>query len=323
MRPSRPIQRRASVRGAPPTLSLTEMDSSSLGPAAHTATAHARALPRVSGFLLLQIIFWGLFFIIRAFASARLFPEYFWSYMGPRLGIVLSYAAATTVIHIIVVRFRTWSPAQRLLLTLALCALIMYPMHVFEGGLTRTVAPDWPSERFLDYLTQFGWVLLAWAGYYYAQDHAREVERQAAALSQAQAFAHAAQMKMLRYQLNPHFLFNSLNAISTLVLENRNKEAESMLLRLSRFLRHTIDTDPTQLAKLGDEAHVQKLYLEMEAVRFGDRLTVDCVVPKRLHECLVPSLLLQPIVENAIKHGVSKSALAAASLSTPANRMAA
>ncbi len=309
MRQRRSIQRRTRVRDPLDALSLLKMDGSSLKPAETAATARAATAPlRLRGFLLLQVIFWGLFFTIRAFASARLFPELFWPYMGPRLGIVLAYAAVTTFIHIIVMRFPTWTPERRLWLTLALCALIMYPMHMFEGALTRTVEPNWPSERFLDYLTQFGWVLLAWAGYYYAQDHAREVERQAVALSQAQAFAHAAQMKMLRYQLNPHFLFNSLNAISTLVLESRNKEAEGMLLRLSRFLRHTIDTDPTQLAKLGDEAHVQQLYLEMEAVRFGDRLKVDCVVPKHLHDCLVPSLLLQPIVENAIKHGVSKSA---------------
>jgi signal transduction histidine kinase len=287
------------------------MDSSSLSPAVSPnaeADAVARPISRWSGFFQFQLTFWGLFFVMRALASARIYPEYFWTYMGPRIAIVAAFAGVTTLVHWLVIQFPSWTPKRRLWLTLLLCGLSLYPMHVFERTLTFAVAPDWPSERFLDYLSGFGWVLLAWAAFYFALDHAREVRRQAAALSQAQALAHAAQLKMLRYQLNPHFLFNSLNAISTLVLEGRNKDAEGMLLRLSRFLRHTIDTDPTLLARLGDEAHVQRLYLEMEAVRFGDRLRVQYDVPAQLHDCLVPSLLLQPIVENAIKHGVSQAA---------------
>jgi two-component system, LytTR family, sensor kinase len=112
-------------------------------------------------------------------------------------------------------------------------------------------------------------------------------------------------MKMLRYQLNPHFLFNSLNAISALVLDHRNGDAEKMLLRLSRFLRQTLDADPTDLTRLGEELQLQRLYLDMEVARFGDKLRIRYDVPESLHDCLTPSLLLQPIVENAIKHGVA------------------
>jgi LytS/YehU family sensor histidine kinase len=91
------------------------------------------------------------------------------------------------------------------------------------------------------------------------------------------------------------------------VLEKRNADAEAMILRLSRFLRHTIDTDPEQFARLDEEAHTQLLYLEIEAARFGDRLKVDCDIPPALADCLVPSLLLQPIVENCIKHAIGPS----------------
>jgi two-component system, LytTR family, sensor kinase len=260
------------------------------------------------GFVLFQIVFWGAFFAMRAIAATVVMPIYFWSYMTPRLIIVATYAAVTTGIHMLVIRYPNWTTMRRLWLTLALCALALAPMYLLENALTRSVAPNWPNEKFLDYISKFGWALLAWAGYHFAQDYARAAERQALALAEAQALAHAAQLKMLRYQLNPHFLFNSLNAISALVLEGRNKDAEAMLMRLSRFLRHTIDTDPTQLARLGDEAQLQRLYLEMETVRFGERLCVNCNIPASLHDCLVPTLLLQPIVENAIKHGVSKTA---------------
>jgi LytS/YehU family sensor histidine kinase len=91
------------------------------------------------------------------------------------------------------------------------------------------------------------------------------------------------------------------------VLENRNADAERMILRLSRFMRHTIDTDPAQLARLDEEARMQLLYLEIEAARFGERLRVECDIPPALADCLVPSLLLQPIVENCIKHAIGPS----------------
>ncbi|MEJ0059935.1 MAG: histidine kinase [Terricaulis sp.] len=263
---------------------------------------------RARDFAVLQALFWASFLAVRAVAAARFYPETFWPFMAPRIGIVVAYAALTTLIHVIVDRFVLWKPGQRLALTLVLCAIGLAPINALENLLTRAYAADWPSMQFIDYLSQYGWVLLAWAGYHFAQDRAHEVRRQAAALREAQALAHAAQMKMLRYQLNPHFLFNSLNAISTLVLENRNKEAEQTLLKLSRFLRHTIDTDPAQLSRLGDEQQVQRLYLEMEKVRFGDKLQVMCSIPEALHDCLAPSLLIQPIVENAIKHGVAKAA---------------
>jgi two-component system LytT family sensor kinase len=287
-------------------MSRSSHDHISDGRAVESAAASPPSRSR--DFAVLQAVFWGGFLAVRAVASARYYPEIFWSFMGPRVTAVIAYAALTTLIHLIVSRFKRRRPGQRLVLTLALCAVAIVPMHTLEEALTRAYAADWPSTQFVDYLSQYGWVLLAWAGYHFAQDHAYEMHRQAAALRQAEATAHAAEMKMLRYQLNPHFLFNSLNAISTLVLEGRNKEAEGTLLSLSRFLRHTIDTDPTQLARLGDEAQVQRLYLEMEAVRFSDKLQVWCNVPEALHDCLVPSLLLQPIVENAIKHGVAKAA---------------
>ncbi len=263
---------------------------------------------RTREFILFQGVFWGLFLLMRAAASARYYPELFWAFMAPRVAVVLVYVAGTTIVHLILRRV-AWRPVHKMGLALALCAALIFPMHVIEGALTRLYAPpNWPSEQFLDYVSQFGWVFVMWAGYYLALDHAYEARRQADEAGRAQAEAHAAQLKMLRYQLNPHFLFNSLNAISTLVLEKRNGDAENMILKLSRFLRHMIDTDPDQFSRLADEAAIQSLYLQIEAERFGDRLRVICEVPAELHDCLVPSLIIQPAVENAIKHGVAHCA---------------
>jgi LytS/YehU family sensor histidine kinase len=181
------------------------------------------------------------------------------------------------------------------------------PMNSIEHSFSVMAGVDPARLSFVSYAINFGWVFFMWAGYYFAQDHAHRARRQGLELMRAQAAAHNAQIKMLRYQLNPHFLFNTLNAISTLVLERRNDDAERMILRLSRFMRHTIDTDPEQFARLDDEARTQLLYLEIESARFGDRLKVDCDIPPALADCLVPSLLLQPIVENCIKHAISPS----------------
>jgi LytS/YehU family sensor histidine kinase len=128
-------------------------------------------------------------------------------------------------------------------------------------------------------------------------------ERERTAVARAQA--NEAQLNMLRYQLNPHFLFKTLNAISALVLDRRNAEAERMLLRLSNFLRHTVDSDALHMSTLAREADMQREYLMIESARFGDRLRCHCDLPGSLGDCLVPSLLLQPIVENAIKYAVA------------------
>jgi len=268
----------------------------------------ARVRAQWRAFALFQLVFWSAFFAMRAGAAALHYPDLFWSYMGPRAAIVVLYAIGTTFVHLLLLRVPDWRPLERLALALALCGMLMAPMHLIEKAITFTYAHDWPAVVFLDYISQFGWIFLMWTGYYFARDHALAMERQAGELLQVQTAAHLTQLKMLRYQLNPHFLFNSLNAISTLVLEKRNEEAEATILKLSHFLRHTIDADPDHFSLLGDEADLLKLYLDIEMERFGDRLRIRCEIPSHLEDCLVPSLLVQPAIENAIKHGVQRVA---------------
>jgi hypothetical protein len=126
-------------------------------------------------------------------------------------------------------------------------------------------------------------------------------------LSQALANAQSAQLAALRYQLNPHFLFNALNSISALIVTKRNQEAELMTEKLSSFLRSSLNADPGELIPLEEELSLTEEYLDIESVRFGDRLDVEVDCGPDACEALIPSFLVQPLVENAIKHGVARS----------------
>lgn len=121
----------------------------------------------------------------------------------------------------------------------------------------------------------------------------------------ALAAAREAQLQALRYQINPHFLYNTLNSVASLVLDKRNDEAEAMVVRLADFFRTTLQIDPSHDISLDEEIAVQKLYLEIERVRFGERLDIRFDVDAAAAKVRVPALLLQPLVENAIKHGLS------------------
>ncbi len=129
-------------------------------------------------------------------------------------------------------------------------------------------------------------------------------ERRAATFERA---AQLSELRALRYQLNPHFLFNTLNSLSALVMTGRRDEAEAMILNLATFYRSSLTSDPSGDVPLADEIAVQRLYLDIESVRFPDRLSVNIDVPEDLANAAVPGLILQPLVENAIKHGVARS----------------
>jgi signal transduction histidine kinase len=136
----------------------------------------------------------------------------------------------------------------------------------------------------------------------------RQLAEARAAAAEAEAAATAARLAALRYQLNPHFLFNTLNAVSSAVIRARNAEAESMLEKLAEFLRVTLAADPAGLIPLEDELATIQAYLEIESVRFRDRLGLDFACPDELRGAVVPSFILQPLIENAVKHGVSRAA---------------
>lgn len=134
-----------------------------------------------------------------------------------------------------------------------------------------------------------------------------QAEERERSLAAARAAAQEAQLAALRFQVNPHFLFNALNAVTSLVGAGRNPEAVAVVSRLSSFFRASLGVPPGASVPLQDELDVVGSYLEIEAARFGDRLAVEIDAPEQLYGALVPHFLLQPLVENAIKHGVAGS----------------
>ncbi|MEO7248309.1 MAG: histidine kinase [Novosphingobium sp.] len=150
-----------------------------------------------------------------------------------------------------------------------------------------------------------GTLLGAWSALYYMINFYVQIEEQNDQLIILENQATAAQLAMLRYQLNPHFLFNTLNSISTLVLLKQTEPANAMLTRLSSFLRYTLANEASARVTVAQEVDTLKLYLDIERMRFEERLRTTFHIDEATLPGLLPSLLLQPLVENAIKYAVS------------------
>ncbi len=167
-----------------------------------------------------------------------------------------------------------------------------------------------PGDQFryaADVAVTWFFFFAAWTAFYMAMLAQGDALRAQRRLADAESAAQAAQVRALRYQVNPHFLFNTLNSLSSLVMTGRPERAEAMLLALSTFFRTSLSFDPMADVTLAEEIDLQRLYLDIEKARFPDRLSVEIDVPAELEQARLPALLLQPIVENAIKYGVSKS----------------
>jgi arginine exporter protein ArgO len=163
-----------------------------------------------------------------------------------------------------------------------------------------------PAERLQWVMVWLGY-FLAWTGTQLAMNYHWEAQDQERRMTAMRELAQEARMAALRYQVNPHFLFNALNSVSALVLERRNKEAEAMLLNLSAFLRSTLDADADGTIPLSEEIALQRSYLRIEEARFEDRMRVIVEIPEELGRASVPALILQPLVENSVRHGVDRS----------------
>jgi len=151
-------------------------------------------------------------------------------------------------------------------------------------------------------------LLLAWASLYLALlagAQAKVAERRE---QQFRSAAKAAELRSLRYQVNPHFLFNTLNSLSSLVLTGKNDRAEEMIQSISRFYRHSLTDDPTNDVPLEEEFELQRHYLSIEAARFPERLQTLYDLPPSLAEARIPGMILQPLVENSVKYAVAATA---------------
>jgi hypothetical protein len=271
-----------------------------------------RAKSRRRSILILILAFWA-FAVLMLSIRALLVDTAPLSVLGPRrlfaaivgTGLCLAMARALSAL-------RNRSFPERIAWGVAGAFAMAVALTFLTTLLNRVILPV-PELGEIDLVESAQWALvwlgyfLAWTGTHLAltyhwesQDH----QRRAALLART---TREAQMAALRYQLNPHFLFNTLNSISSLVGEERNADAETMLLNLATFVRSTLTDEPGGTISLREEIELQRLYLAIEQARFGERLKVEIDLPFQLTGVRVPALILQPLVENAIHHGVARS----------------
>jgi hypothetical protein len=165
------------------------------------------------------------------------------------------------------------------------------------------------KKRFWDEIIDMAlgryFLLVAWMALYLALENAQQARAAERREGEYRRAAQASELRSLRYQINPHFLFNTLNSLSALVLTGKPAEAERMIQTIATFYRRSLAGDPTGDLPLAQEIKLQKLYLEIEAVRFPERLRTVFDVPDDLADVLVPGMILQPLVENSIKYAVA------------------
>ncbi|MEG8047344.1 histidine kinase [Sphingomonas aerolata] len=189
--------------------------------------------------------------------------------------------------------------------TLAAATFLYAVLDAFSFSFIQTATPGITITRMLGFVFLNFVTLAGWSALYFGINFYLIVEEQIDQMQHLENQASSAQLAMLRYQLNPHFLFNTLNSISTLVLLKQTERANAMLSRLSSFLRYTLANEPTAHVTVAQEMETLKLYLEIEKMRFEDRMRPKFDIDPRAERARLPSLLLQPLVENAIKYAVT------------------
>lgn len=267
----------------------------------------AKRLSRTQRFWALHLGGWAGYAVLSYLTGlAHGKPDYYWRVVVPTAigGCILTWGLR----YILRAAWSLPPPALVLVVIWPIIGVSALMGVVFVWSLSWGYCLDCRPNSVLGYLAYVGsyiWLVMAWAALYFAIKKHEESKFEAERALRAIASAHEAQLKMLRYQLNPHFLFNTLNAISTLILDSEGTTANRMVTRLSAFLRHSLDSDPMQRVTLRQELDALALYLEIEQLRFEDRLVVEFDIADDVEHALLPSLLLQPLIENAIKYAVA------------------
>jgi two-component system LytT family sensor kinase len=174
---------------------------------------------------------------------------------------------------------------------------------IAEAVKLRGIRIVW-ADALEDWL-QYVVILFLWCTLYFSIKQWQQSVRERERLVRAESEAREARLSALRYQLNPHFLFNSLNAASTLVLQGKAVAATRMLAQIGELLRTTLDSDASAEVPLSQEMSLVEQYLAIEQTRLGNRLRVNTAISHETLGAVVPSMLLQPLVENAVRHGVA------------------
>lgn len=265
-------------------------------------------------FWLFQLAGWSAFWIAMTTSRVGRFPL---DYMVASKGAltVMGFAITSFILRPLYRRLlRGEPPLRRILLVTVVLSYVaamlwtagdnIADIPIAGAVLGRTVRITSIAQLFGGTLYN-AFALLAWSVLYVGVKHYRAFRDARERALRAEALAHQARLDALRYQLNPHFLFNTLNAISTLVVDGRNDEASRMIARLGDLLRTTLERTDGDVVSLADELELVRRYLDIEQIRLGERLAVHIDVAEDAWAARVPSLILQPLVENAIRHGVA------------------
>lgn len=270
----------------------------------------------------LQALFWIILTVVAFFSLTLWYGAAEWSHVFHTLLQSLIGAALTVPMHWI------FQAAFKLRITVInlITAFVVVLVFSLLWSVLRLAAfiqlTDEGSEVWADF---GGWyfsgffIFLCWTAMYYSLHYYRmaseEKDRRIKLVEKSRAeklkrvraekIAVESRMQMLRYQLNPHFLFNTLNAVTALIVAKELTEARTTVEHLSMFLRYSLKEDKTGFVALSSELEALELYLSIERVRFADRLQLEYDIDEAALDVEVPSLLLQPLVENSIKHAVN------------------
>lgn len=221
--------------------------------------------------------------------------------------------ALTSAIRLLYRRLRLRQTAAAIVIGCGIATAIAgSPLWFFlqillSRALARGPSPAWQmswSDFSGDVFLYDLFILLTWSLLYFGINGWMRLELERRRADRADALAQAAQLRALQSQLEPHFLFNTLNGISSLVVEGRSEAAAAMIARLSDFLRLTLKVAGTPEIRLADELVFVRQYLDIQQLRFGDRLSFGIEAAPEAIEALVPAMLLQPLVENSVRHGI-------------------
>ena len=276
--------------------------------------ATSRVASREASFWPLQIGGWLAFGAAMSVSRVGRFP---WGYMIASKGVMTLIGIALTTIILRPLYRRTLRADPSLAVLIVIMAISSYivatvftALHsLIDIHLVRAMVD--PRARITNIWQIIGgtlyhaFAILAWSVLYVGVKHQQALYRERERSLKAEALAHEARLGALRAQLNPHFLFNALNAISTLVVDGRTSDATKVIARLGDLLRATLATGNASEIPLAEEMDLVRRYLDVEQVRLGDRLAVRIDVEPEAWRGRVPALLLQPLVENAIRHAIA------------------
>ena len=260
----------------------------------------------------LIIAFTAIIWVFRASTSSILFmagPTESGNIWYPQLLLIIYYMLITIMLWGFLRLIASWHIA----IVFMLGPIIAFPadmlhtelFHITQGNGLWLVYKElgWKSYLYNTYLGSL--FFLAWYMGYLAVVNYSKFVRENIAVTEIETQAREAKLQMLRHQIDPHFLFNTLNSISSLVLDKKNRRAEKMINGLGQFLRFSFEKSDVVKISLKEEIDILKEYLLIEEIRFSDKLETTFNIAPDTLRCLVPSLILQPAVENALKHAIS------------------